>query len=126
MANSIRLIPLLLCLLLLGFASFAAGCSSPAPAAPAAATPAPSGGANAVTIASFAFSPNELTVKTGSTVTWTNNDPASHTIVADTGAFSSDPFGKGDTYQFTFNQPGTYPYHCSLHPSMKGTILVQA
>jgi len=126
MANFIRLIPALLCLLLLGFASFAAGCSSPAPAAPAAATPAASGGGNAVTIAGFAFNPTDLTVRTGSTVIWTNNDPASHTITSDSGAFSSDPVVQGGTYQFTFSQPGTYAYHCSIHPSMKGTIIVQA
>jgi plastocyanin len=126
MAISIRLIPALLCVLLLGFVSLAAGCSSPAPAAPAASTPGPSGGGNTVTITNFAFSPADLTVKTGSTVTWTNNDPASHTITADAGAFSSDPVAKGGTYQFTFSQPGTYAYHCSIHPSMKGTIIVQA
>ena len=126
MAISIRLIPALLYVLLLGFASFAAGCSAPAPAAPAASTPGPSGGGNAVTINNFAFSPADLTVKTGSTVTWTNNDPASHTITSDAGGFSSDPVAKGGTYQFTFSQPGTYAYHCSIHPSMKGTIIVQA
>jgi plastocyanin len=141
MVNCYRPILVLSAVLVLGLAAFSAGCSStqapsipvtPMPAAstlvtanPVIATPAPTGGVSTVTISGFAFSPADLTVKTGTTITWTNNDPASHTIVADAGAFSSDPFAKGGTYQFTFSQPGTYAYHCSIHPSMKGTIIVQ-
>jgi plastocyanin len=67
-------------------------------------------------------------VKAGTTVTWTNNDGATHAIASDTGdpaAFSSDPISSGATYSFTFTQPGTYAYHCSIHPSMKGTVIVQ-
>jgi len=138
-----------LCILLVSAAALCAGCASsgPAPAATPVATssapvatasaalqdtamtgtvaPSPVAGGSSVTIENFAFSPETMTVKSGTTVTWTNRDTASHTIVSDTGAFSSDPVGNGGTYQFTFSQAGTYPYHCSIHPSMKGTIIVQ-
>ena len=70
-----------------------------------------------------------MTVKTGKTVTWVNQDTAPHTIVADTGsptAFSSDTLVTGESYKFTFAQLGTYTYHCSIHLSMKGTIIVQS
>jgi plastocyanin len=80
---------------------------------------------NAVLIASFAFSPSSLTVKVGDTVTWTNNDSASHTVVADDGSFKSADLGQGASYQFTFKTAGTYTYKCSIHPSMTGTIVVQ-
>lgn len=105
-----------------------AGCSSSqAPATAATPQPLPGGG-NTVTIKNFAFDPGLLTVKTGTTVTWTNQDSAPHIIVSDTGSpvpFSSDSLPKGASYSFTFTQAGTYTYHCSIHPSMTGTIVVQ-
>jgi plastocyanin len=105
-----------------------AGCSSPqTPSAPAAPTTSPGGG-NSIAIKNFAFDPSTLTVKTGTAVTWNNQDATPHTIVSDTGspaAFSSDTLSTGASYTFTFSQPGTYTYHCSIHPSMKGTIIVQ-
>jgi plastocyanin len=67
-------------------------------------------------------------VKTGTTVTWMNNDGAPHTIVSEAGSpatFSSESLSTGASYSFTFAQPGTYTYHCSIHPSMKGTVIVQ-
>jgi plastocyanin len=106
----------------------AAGCySSPTPTATTA-PPAPAGGGNSVTIKNFAFDPSILTVKTGTVVTWVNNDGVPHALVSDAGspaAFSSDTLSTGTSYTFTFIQAGTYPYHCSIHPSMKGTIIVQ-
>jgi plastocyanin len=87
------------------------------------------GGGNSITIKNFAFYPSSLTVKTGTVVTWVNQDGASHTIVSDTGspaAFSSDSLSTGASFPFTFTQAGTYTYHCSFHPSMKGTIIVQS
>jgi plastocyanin len=105
----------------------AAGCSStqapPATAAPTTSTT----GVNTVIIRNFAFDPSSLTVKSGTVVKWTNQDGAPHTIVSDTNspmAFSSDSLANGASYSFTFTQPGTYTYHCSIHPSMKGTIIV--
>jgi plastocyanin len=105
----------------------AAGCSSyQTPPATAAPTTSATGGYT-VAIKNFAFDPSSLTVKSGTAVKWTNQDGAPHTIVSDTGspiAFSSDSLASGASYSFTFTQPGTYTYHCSIHPSMKGTIIV--
>jgi plastocyanin len=116
------------CAVLIILACTAAGCSSsPAPSSASSVQPAAPGG-NTISIKNFAFEPSTLTVKAGTTVTWVNNDGASHTIVSDTGSpvsFSSDPFATGASYTFTFTQPGTYPYHCSIHPAMKGEIIVQ-
>jgi plastocyanin len=79
-------------------------------------------------IKNFEFSPATLTIKTGTTVTWMNQDGAPHQIASDPGsvvAFISESLENGASYQFTFNQPGTYSYYCTIHPSMKGTIIVQ-
>ena len=122
-----RLMFCLACVVLLIVSCMAAGCSSSqAPPATAAPTTSATGG-NTVIIKNFAFDPSSLTVKSGTVVTWTNQDGASHTIVSDTGspvAFSSDSLSSGASYSFTFTQPGTYTYHCSIHPTMKGTIIV--
>lgn len=81
---------------------------------------------NGVTISSFTFSPATLTVKVGTTVTWTNNDDVPHSIVADpSGAdFKSGNFGKGESFSFTFNKVGEFAYHCGVHPSMKAKVVV--
>jgi amicyanin len=80
---------------------------------------------------SFAFSPTTLTIKVGSTVTWTNMTPAPHTVTSDDGkSFDSglsNPIApSGGTYSFTFKQAGTFSYHCQIHPYMKATIIVTA
>ncbi|HJW76099.1 MAG TPA: plastocyanin/azurin family copper-binding protein [Thermoleophilia bacterium] len=97
---------------------------------------APAVGGAAVTIEDFAFAPQTLTVKTSTTVTWTNNDAAPHTVASTdsistdaktTGMFESGSLGKGDTFSFTFTKPGTYFYVCTLHagePAMHGEIVV--
>ena len=79
---------------------------------------------NTVSIASMAFAPGTLTVKTGTTVTWTNNDNVSHTVTADNGSFASSILKKGETYSHQFSSAGTYPYHCEIHPSMKASVVV--
>ena len=89
------------------------------------------GGAHAeeskVTIDNFTFSPGTLTVPLGTTVTWTNRDNDVHTVTADDTppTFESAGLDTDDTFSFTFNKAGTYPYHCSLHPHMTGKIVVQ-
>jgi plastocyanin len=93
-----------------------------ASAAPSAAPPAATG--SAVSIASFSFQPAALTVTVGTTVTWTNNDSASHTVTADDGSFKSGTLGNGATFSQTFTAPGTFAYHCAIHSSMTGTITV--
>ena len=81
---------------------------------------------NQVSISNFEFSQNSLTVKAGTTVVWTNNDGTSHTVTSDSGSeLSSKTLSSRDTYEHTFNTPGTYTYHCAFHSSMKGTIVVQ-
>ena len=78
-----------------------------------------------VKIDTFAFAPQRLSVKAGTTVTWTNNDDIPHTIVASAKLFKSSALDTRDKYSFTFAAPGTYEYFCSLHPHMKGTIVVE-
>ena len=70
--------------------------------------------------------PPNLSVTSGTTVTWTNEDPDQHTVSADDGAFDSSAFGQGQTFQFTAGAPGTYTYFCRIHPFMKGTLTVTA
>ena len=77
------------------------------------------------TIKNMAFSPAQITVPAGSTVRWTNQDSIPHTVTADNGKFNSGNLSSGNSFEFTFTTPGTYSYHCSIHPNMKGTIVVQ-
>ena len=82
--------------------------------------------ANNVGIASFKFSPSSITIKVGESVSWTNQDSASHTIVSDSGSeIQSSSLVQGASYSHTFNAAGTYNYHCGIHPSMKGVVVVQ-
>jgi len=81
-------------------------------------------GGSQVTIQNFAFSPAELTVPVGTTVTWTNDDSTNHTVTSNDAVFESATLAAGDTFDFTFTQAGEFPYHCSLHPSMTATIIV--
>ena len=81
---------------------------------------------NSVTIENFAFSPASISVKKGTTVTWTNKDSTEHTVTETDGAAGpkSDNLGTNKTYSFTFDTAGTFHYHCSIHPDMKGTVTV--
>jgi len=80
----------------------------------------------AITISDFAFSPATLTVAPGATITVTNKDAVKHDVdSADRTSFSTDPVGEGGTFTFTAPmKPGTYGYFCSVHPNMKGTLIV--
>ena len=104
------------------------GSSSPAASAAPSVAPSvapPDATGSAVSIASFKFEPATLTISVGTTVTWTNNDSASHTVTADDGSFKSGTLGKGGTFSQTFATAGTFAYHCNFHSSMTGTITVQ-
>jgi len=81
---------------------------------------------NTVTIKDFAFSPSDITVKVGTTVTWTNQDSAAHTATETDGKTGPDSgtLDQGKTYSFTYSTPGTYSYHCNFHSSMTGTVTV--
>jgi plastocyanin len=80
----------------------------------------------AVKIDNFTFGPKTLTVKTGTTVTWTNQDDIPHTVASTTKQFKSKALDTDDKFSFTFTTPGNYEYFCSLHPHMTGTIVVEA
>jgi plastocyanin len=119
---------LMTCLLIL--ACCCAGCtSSPGSITPAPANPAGAVLPDTISLKNFAFTPSTLTIKPGTTVTWTNEDGTSHTVVSDSGTpvpFTSQTLVNGASFQFTFTRPGSYTYHCSIHPSMTGTIIVQS
>jgi plastocyanin len=91
------------------------------PAAPAAAMSAPM-----VRIDNFTFNAATITVKVGTTVTWTNGDDIPHTVVAKDKSFKSKVLDTGDTFTFTFTKAGEYDYFCSLHPHMTGRVIVKA
>jgi plastocyanin len=96
----------------------------PAAHAQEAAPSAPVQDATAISIANFAFQPASLQVAVGTTVTWTNADSTAHTVTSDTGAFDSGPLAPGASFSQTFMTPGTYTYHCQIHPFMTATIVV--
>lgn len=79
-----------------------------------------------IEIVGFEFGPTDAVVAVGTEVVWTNNDGFDHTVVANGNAFPASPnMGEGDTYSFTFTEPGTYAYICGIHPQMTGTIVVE-
>jgi len=89
---------------------------------------APLPGANEVSLNRMAFFPNALTVKTGTTVKWTNSavDKLDHTVNANDNSFSSGTLKPGESYSTAFTKPGTYMYFCSLHPEqMRARIEVK-
>ena len=110
----------------------AAGCGQSRPVATTAApsaeisitAPPQPAGANQVIIDGFAFAPVTLTVPTGTTVTWTNRDEEPHTVAASDGSFHSPGMGTGAIYAHTFSTAGTFEYVCSIHPMMRGTVVV--
>jgi plastocyanin len=80
-----------------------------------------------VTIGNFTFGPADLVVRPGTTVTWVNGDDVPHTVVAaDAKLFRSKVLDTDGRFSFTFSQPGTYAYFCSIHPHMTGKIVVKA
>lgn len=86
----------------------------------------PTQNSSAVTIQNFAFAPVTLNVKVGTTVTWTNQDNVQHQIKSDSSeeVFASENLTTGQSYSFAFNKTGTFAYHCTIHPSMQGAIVV--
>jgi len=103
---------------------------TPPPVAP---TPPPVAASSSIVIpvgAEFlgnrAFVPGDLAVQVGTTVTWMNTDRDSHTTTSDAAAWNSGTISPGRQFSFTFQTAGTFPYHCSFHPGMIGTIVVSA
>jgi plastocyanin len=81
--------------------------------------------ANEITIQAFAFVPQTLTITVNSTVKWKNLDAITHTVTSDNLVWDSGNILNGGTFKFTFTATGTFTYHCKIHPSMTGTIIVQ-
>lgn len=106
----------------------AAGCGSKKTTTPTTpkttpSTSPPSGSTGStVVIKNFTFEPSQLTVKAGTTVTWKNEDSTVHTVTG-TG-WDSGQVQPGAEFQKTFDTAGTYDYHCSIHPSMTGKVVV--
>lgn len=120
---------------ILVFAAACGGYSSPAPISPSptpSPTPAPGAPSSAVVIpvgaqalGNRAFMPGELSITTGTTVTWTNNDSISHTSTSDVAGWDSGIVAPGRQFSFAFQTAGTFSYHCTIHPGMVGTVVVR-
>lgn len=82
--------------------------------------PPPQGARAQVSIAGFQFSPGMLSIRAGTTVVWTNNEGARHTVTSDDGSFASDVLNEGDAFSFTFDTPGSYAYYCRFHGGTGG------
>ena len=98
-----------------------------APTTPPATTqaPAPAPAARALTIESFAFSPQTMTIDVGTTVTATNKDAARHTWTADDGSWDSGSLAQDASFSFTFRRAGTFSFYCRPHPTMTGSVTVR-
>ncbi|HEY4408542.1 MAG TPA: cupredoxin domain-containing protein [Acidimicrobiia bacterium] len=109
-----------------GTSTQAAPTGDPHAEAPAAAAQ-PAVATSAVTVDNFSFMPAAIKVKTGTTVTWTNNDEEPHSVVSSEEPMRSPTLaGPHNTFTHTFTKPGTYHYNCGIHPFMHGTVEVQA
>lgn len=86
--------------------------------------PATSAVGHDVAIASFAFSPNSVTIAPGDTVTWTNNDGTTHTVTGNNGSWGSGNLADAQTFTHQFNETGDFAYHCAIHASMTGLVHV--
>ena len=79
-----------------------------------------------IAIKNFAFTPNTITVKAGTNITWTNNDSAPHSIISDSGnLLNSKVLATGESFSFTFTKEGTVGYHCGLHSMMKAKVIIE-
>jgi len=102
-----------------------AACSSSSGESVTTSSAASPGGGAEISIENFAFGPDDLTVSVGDTITWTNNeDGVPHTTTADDGLWDSATMRPDDTFAFTFTEPGTFTYLCTIHPAMRATITV--
>jgi len=81
-------------------------------------------GLNEVWMQGMLFTPSSITIKEGTTITWTNKDAVDHIVTSDDGLFNSGTLGSGKTYSYKFSAAGTYLYHCSIHPMMTAKIIV--
>jgi plastocyanin len=108
-----------------------AGCSSASKTVTSTTTASPAtssaeGGAGALTIKNFSFSPTPLTAKAGETITITNRDTTDHTVTDNGGAFATGHIAPATSKTITLTKAGTFHYHCSIHPFMNGEIDVSS
>jgi plastocyanin len=78
-----------------------------------------------VQIDNFSFTPQTLTIRAGTKVTWVNKDDVPHTVTSSEKKFKSRVLDTDDQFSYTFSNPGTYNYYCSVHPRMTGRIIVK-
>lgn len=84
-------------------------------------------GAGDVAVIDFDFDPNPVRTEVGQPLTWTNEDSAPHTVTSDgEGPLGSDELAQGESYEATFDTAGTYEYICTIHPTMRGTVVVSS
>ncbi|PWT85812.1 MAG: hypothetical protein C5B57_02210 [Blastocatellia bacterium] len=108
-----------------------AGCGGSSSSSPTTPSPTPQGTSvtipmGARTLGSSAYSPNPVTVTAGTTVTWVNNDTIAHTSTSDSpGVFDTGTIAAGASSSFTFQNKGSFPYHCTFHAGMVATVVVQ-
>ena len=103
------------------------GGNSSSPATP---TPTPSGTQVSIvsgssTLTTTAYNPNPVTIQRGGSVTWVNNDNIAHTSTSNSNVWNSATIAPGASFSMTFANAGTFPYHCTIHPGMVGTVTVQ-
>ena len=105
---------------------------SPTPSTTPSPTPAPVGPSSSVTIpvgaatlGRGAYTPDDLSVAVGTTVTWMNSDAVAHTSTSDTPGWDSEIVAPGGQFSFAFPTAGTFSYHCAIHPGMIGTIVAR-
>ncbi len=110
---------------IVGVAVMAAGCASSSNPSPSPSPQATTAGTNTVRMEALTFHPSSVTIAKGVNVTWINDDLVTHTVTSDTGAFESGSLRPGASFTYQFNDTGTFPYHCSIHTFMKGTVTVQ-
>ena len=121
-------------ILILAACSSGGGATTAPAAAPSVAASAPAAGpacaesaaAGEVSVAAkdFAFNPAAIMAKVGQTITFTNGDSAPHTATLDDGSCTTPNIASGSSDGLLFTTAGTYPFHCKVHPNMKGTITV--
>jgi plastocyanin len=109
---------------------FVAACHSSSPTAPPA-PPGMTGDGTPVTIPSGAstlgdraFNPDTLDVPAGTTITWTNGDSVAHTSTSNMPGWNSGTISPNGRFSVAMNTPGTFQYHCTIHPGMVGTVVV--
>jgi len=110
---------ILLSIIVLGSIVILAACSTTGNAPSSAGSPDVQ-----VKIINFSYDPANLSVASGTTVTWTNEDSVPHTVTSDDGVWDSGAIAPGGTFTYTFEQAGTFAYHCTIHPNMEASVEV--